>query len=411
MTLVLLCAAQEMAVEAEAGAGQRGILRALLPIAGMTLIEQQAERARAIGAERMLLLVDGVPAELAAACDRIRARGMAIAMVRDSEDVRAAAADATRILLAGDGLVAGAEPWAAMATQAGSAILVTADTVVTSALERIDAGERWAGLAVLPGDALEWLVGVAPDWDPQLTLLRYAVQTGVARLPCDAALFVRGDMAMADSAEAAAGVANRLMARASGGDGGVLRGPGERWLVGPLVRLVSGPLLSAQASGKVARGVTAVGFVAALGAALAGYRDVALIGALLAMVSDVIARHVAAFRPESRTWRMIGEASYAAQAAALALLGSGAGAAFAVDGSGLLLATGYVLANEAGRSGDWRARWLVDGALAWPLLALAAGTLGWSLGPLAVAGLVGGVLAGAAIAGRWLPKKSLVDAV
>ncbi|MFM6854686.1 MAG: hypothetical protein ACKOUM_11465, partial [Sphingopyxis sp.] len=250
MSVIALTAAQSLADDVDAWG--MPVLRAMLPIAGLTLIEQQAERARAVGIGHLLVLVDGVPPALVEACDRMRARGLAVDLVRDGGDVIRLASGADRVMLVADGLVAGDQPWRTLSGANSAALLVTADDSMTQALERIDAATRWAGLALLPISRLAALDGAPADWDPQLTLFRQAVQDDVPRIACDPALFVSGDISIAQSPVAAAEVELRLLAVDDDGPNGLLR----RWVITPLARLFARPLLGGQRAGKIARGLS-----------------------------------------------------------------------------------------------------------------------------------------------------------
>ncbi len=369
MTLALLASAQTLADDVDAWGMPR--LRALLPIAGMTLIEQQAERARSVGVSQLFILVDGVPPALTEACDRIRSRGVSVDLVRDGRGVAALAAGADHMLLAADGLVAGEAPWQAVAGARGSgqraAMLVTADGHATQTLERIDATTRWAGLASVPRAALAQIADAPSDWDPQLLLFRRAVQDGASRIEWDSERFVSGDMVLASSAVAASEAEARLMGAAGHSESGI----GSRWLVGPLVQLASGPLLGAQNSGVAARSAAIVGAIVAGGAALAGQPLLAIAIGLLAAVAHGAGDFVAGFRPERPAVRRARIAGFALQIAAFAAVERGvqATATAAWSGSGTMAATMMLLASIALRRRP-SGRPLLDLPAAWIGMAL-----------------------------------------
>ncbi len=398
MMTVALAAAQVLADDVDAWG--MPVLCALLPMAGMTVLEQQAERARAAGIQSMLVLVDGVPPALAEVCDRIRARGMAVELVRDSQDVLRTAAAAGQLVLIADGMVAGAQAWQAIAGASGQALLVTADVGVTQHLERIDAAARWAGLALIPASALPALADAPAQWDPQLLLLRHAIQAGAQRIACDPALFVSGAMALAQSSGTAQDVGTRLLAESSAAETGLL----DHSVLGPVVRLTAGPLLRRQSSGKVAR--VAVFLFAGLAAALAlaGLALPMAIAGVIASLAHVTADFIGRFRPEAPAWRKLGTAGLAAHLAALAiadraidlstyLAGTSAAGTLALVGSGGMTATLAVLA------GRWlshrrlvRPGVLIDLPLTWLLSAGLVPLIGWragfdAIGLIAAAGI------------------------
>lgn len=382
MTLIALAAAQMLADDVDAWGMPR--LRAVLPVAGMTLIEQQAERARSVGVSKLLLLVDGVPPALAEACDRIRARGLPVELVRDGAGVVRGGAGSERVLLVADGLIAGVQAWQAMAGARGSALLATNDAHVTQQMERIDAATRWAGLAALPADAMTRVADAPDGWDPQLMMLRRAVQDGALRVAWDQALFVSGDIALATSAGAAAEVEQRLMAATEARE----RGIGRRWLIGPLTRMLAGPLLASQMSGRVARLASAMAAVAAIATVLAGHALAGMALGFGASVAAGIGDFVARFRPEQRLWRWLAMAGITFQLIAFFFAERGAVASGWAGLVGNASFGGFVavLMSELVRASTGRGA-LLDLPAAWLLLA----ALLIPTGPILAALVVGAV--------------------
>jgi hypothetical protein len=81
-------------------------LRATLPLAGRSLIERQARLAGQAGASPIVILVERVPAELAAVIDRLRSEGVAAVVARSVADAAQAIAPEDRLLVLADGLIA-----------------------------------------------------------------------------------------------------------------------------------------------------------------------------------------------------------------------------------------------------------------------------------------------------------------
>lgn len=179
MAFAALIAAYQEADEGEAG------LRALLPMAGRSLLENQVRRAMASGASHAVILVERVPADLSAALDRLKRDGIAVNLARDPM----AAADYFHpdeaVLLVADGLVAAPDCFEAMAARVAPTLLVVADTPENADFERVDADHRWAGLALTNVDTLSATAAILGDWDLQSTLMRRIVQTGADFLPVD----------------------------------------------------------------------------------------------------------------------------------------------------------------------------------------------------------------------------------
>ena len=156
-----------------------GGLRATLPLAGRTLVERQARLAASAGAEPILLYVERVPPELAAAVDRLRNEGVPVSLVRSASEAAEALHPDDRLLFMADGFLADEAHVNQLIHAGPNALLAVPDLGVDERFERIDAHSRWAGLALLTGQALKQTATMPDDWDLQSTLLRRAVQGGV----------------------------------------------------------------------------------------------------------------------------------------------------------------------------------------------------------------------------------------
>ena len=176
-----------MALGALIGAYQEdeaGGLRALLPLAGRTLIEYQARCLAALGAAPVLVLVERVPVALNDAFERLRGEGIAVVAVSDGERSREPVRGghrphpARRRHRSRHG-----RPRAARWRRARRSILTVPDDDAHAGYERIDATHRWAGLARLPAALVGATAAMLGDWDLQSTLLRRAVQAGARLVP------------------------------------------------------------------------------------------------------------------------------------------------------------------------------------------------------------------------------------
>lgn len=176
MTLAALIVAYHEADEPGGG------LRATLPLAGRTLLEQQARLAAGAGADPLVVAVERVSPELLAAIDRLRAQGLAVAVARNAQEAAEAVHPGDRLLVIADGLVAAEAHVSRLVSLGGHSLLTVPDVRVDDRFERIDAHSRWAGLALLDGALLQETAGLLRDWDLQSTLLRRAVQSGARQL-------------------------------------------------------------------------------------------------------------------------------------------------------------------------------------------------------------------------------------
>ncbi|PZQ21413.1 MAG: hypothetical protein DI569_12090 [Sphingopyxis macrogoltabida] len=287
-----------MALIALVGASESvpdGGLRALVTVAGETLIERQAARLADVGVTQIAVAVGPVPAELLATCDRIRRRGMTVTPVREAADLMALVSDDDRILLVADGLRAGGTHYGAIARPGSPAILVTGDTVLTQGFERIDATRRWGGLACLSPAMVAELAAMPGEWDMMLTLLRLAVQSGARRLYCEPALFEQGEIAIVTDRPTAALIEQSSLQQVEYGGMGL----GRSAVMMPLVRLAGPLLVKSPSTARILPYITAllwviVGLLGATGLAAA-----AALVAILGGLGLAAMRFLSAFRAES----------------------------------------------------------------------------------------------------------------
>lgn len=201
-----------MALGALIGAYQEddsGGLRALLPLAGRTLLEYQARCLAATGAAPLVVLVERVPVALNDAFERLRGEGIVVVPVSDGVEAASRFEAGSQILLLADGIAPDMADLARLAEEPEAAILTVPDSDEFAAYERIDAGHRWAGLARVEGSTLGATAAMLGDWDLQSTLLRRAVQAGVRHIASNSGEG-RGPFLAADEA-AMVGFERRLL--------------------------------------------------------------------------------------------------------------------------------------------------------------------------------------------------------
>lgn len=372
MALAALIAATEMLDDGTA-------LRALAPVAGETIIERQAVRARDAGADMLFVVVAAVPPELSQALDRIRRRDVKVQIVREAADLQIALQPTDRVLLVADGLIAPPGQYRAIANGGAPSILVTDDTPLTQMLERVDAAHRWGGLALIPASSVTELAALPGEWDMVLTLLRFAIQAGGVRLACEPALFGQGEMSVvADIATAAQMERVGIQQVEFGG-----MGMGRSLLTMPMVRLAGPRLVRSPRAIAAIPWLTALFWLAAMGAMIMGQPFAAALAAILGAAGLSALRFLAAFRIEDRRmerlrtlFRTISVLLLAAIPWAAAAGAPGLRWPTMVDlAPGLCLAAVILLARwlyselAAGRSYHWL---LPDGDQAWLVVAVAA---------------------------------------
>jgi hypothetical protein len=184
--------------ELDADGGRRGVIGALiaavreaddsaglvavLPVAGHTLVERQIRLAVAAGAGHIVVLVERIPAGLTQAIDRLRRDGIAVDVARSAADGADRFHPDEAVLVFADGALAGPHAIARLAATSAPAILTLGEGGPAGPFERIDAGARWSGVALVSGDLLRRTVAQLGDWDLHSTLLRRAVGASARRI-------------------------------------------------------------------------------------------------------------------------------------------------------------------------------------------------------------------------------------
>jgi len=205
-------AGEAMALGALIGAYQEddaGGLRALLPLAGRTLIEYQARCLAAAGAAPIVALVERIPVALNEAFDRLRGEGIAVVAVSESNEAVSRFEAGSHLIVLADGIAPDMGDLARLLEEGDSAILAVPDDEAHADFERIDGTHRWAGLAKVDSGLLGATAAMLGDWDLQSTLLRRAVQAGARLLPSSPGEG-RGPF-LASGEEAMAGFERRLL--------------------------------------------------------------------------------------------------------------------------------------------------------------------------------------------------------
>ena len=170
-----------MALGALIGAYQEddsGGLRALLPLAGRTLVEFQARCLAASGAAPLVVLVERVPPALNEAFDRLRTEGISVIAVSDGGEAASRFEAGSDLIILADGILPDMGDLERLLEEGGSAILTVPDDESHLEFERIDGTNRWAGLARGDANMIGATAAMLGDWDLQSTLLRRAIQGG-----------------------------------------------------------------------------------------------------------------------------------------------------------------------------------------------------------------------------------------
>jgi len=287
-----------MALGALIGAYQEdesGGLRALLPLAGQTLIEYQARCLAALGAAPLLVLVERIPVALNDAFERLRGEGIAVVAVSDGSEAASRFEAGTEVILLADGVAPDMNDVGRLGDRDGASghdgatILTVPDDDGHAGFERIDASHRWAGLARLPAGLIGATAAMIGDWDLQSTLLRRAVQSGGRLVP--AASGEGAGPFLADG-EAMAGYERRLLIASRGARSDLV----SRFVLPLVEEMATERLMETRLRPEwLVRAALAL----TLGAALAftrGWLWQGLLALLVATPLDIVARRIALLR-------------------------------------------------------------------------------------------------------------------
>jgi hypothetical protein len=352
-------------------------LRANLHFAGQTLVEYQARQASRAGASAILILVSAVTPQLSQAIDRLSADGLAVTLIRDMVTLVREAPRDRDLLLVADGAAVAQHHYDAIGQAAGNVLLVADDSRASAPFERIDAGQRWAGLARVTPDLLFGTLDMIGDWDLELTLVRATVQAGGRRITVAQDDLLEGRVALVEGQQQADLAAHAAVNRPSGG--GALEGGLEHYALAPAARWLAPMLMRSQVPAMQTR-------IAGMALAAIGLVPIQLgwhaTGLSLLLLSLIL--HLAADRLEEMALRVRQAGVVAFVVPALTLIGIGL-----VDGGFsviyLILLLGIVtIAVRWGR---------VEHARPWMLFTPGSAAL-----LLLIAGLVGSLLEGLMLA-------------
>jgi hypothetical protein len=307
-----------MALGALIGAYQEddsGGLRALLPLAGRTLLEYQVRCAAAAGAAPIVILVDRIPPALNEAFERLAGERLAVIAVTDANEAASRFGAGDLVLLLADGIAPPPELVISAAEQENAAVLTIADDPEHAEFERLDAVSRWSGIAVVDAQTLGATAAMLGDWDLQSTLLRRALQEGARTIAIPSG---GAEPVLACAAEDLRALDRQLLVSS--------RNRRSDWAsryVLPLVEdFATESLVSARIAPKRLLEATLLLTLGAAAAFVLGWRWLALVMLVLSTPLDLIARRLAALRLRplsirSRTRRLLWPA------AGLAMLGLG----------------------------------------------------------------------------------------
>jgi hypothetical protein len=217
-------------IAGESGDDASGTLAAMLPIAGQTLLEYQVRLARVCGGGHIVVLVDQLPAAMISLFDRLRADGIDVDVAREPRDAADRIHPEEQVLLFAPGFVGQRRLIEDLIARGKPTLVTLPDEPTHIIFERIDAAERWSGLALLSGQSIRETAAMLGDWSISSTLMRSALQSGAERwrLERSDGLAIISDVAQAEAMSAA-------LVRGSGADD---QSPLADLITQPLAKLI-----------------------------------------------------------------------------------------------------------------------------------------------------------------------------
>lgn len=175
MPLAALILAQS---DGDAGAATQPLL---LTLGGQTLLERIAYQARRAGAQHIVICAGPLPAAMVGAMDRMKARGLDVSLARSPREAADRLHPDEDVLVFSTAVFVEQAEFEELAGGEGAVLLTLPEAWGRDRFERIDSEDNWAGVARLPAGLIRETAAMLGDWDFAPTLLRRAVQHGVAR--------------------------------------------------------------------------------------------------------------------------------------------------------------------------------------------------------------------------------------
>jgi hypothetical protein len=187
-----------------------GSIRALLPLAGRTVLGRQIDFALSLGCERIICLAEQAAPEILTLQREVERSGVQFHLVRSNAQMVALLRSDDQLVLLLDGLVIDPGDKALIEEGRGGlrpAVLTMPSDAQTAMdapedFERIDAQRSWAGIAVITANTAAKLADFPPDTEAMSLLLRLGLQDAVPCRKVDPDWLAASGLLLASSREA-----------------------------------------------------------------------------------------------------------------------------------------------------------------------------------------------------------------
>lgn len=270
----------------------------LLTLGGQTLLERLIDQALRVGCSHVLVYASGRPSGLSAAMNRAKAQGHIVSLARSPGEIVDLLHPQERVLTFGSAFVMPDAPLTQLLLDDVPTLLTLPEAWGRDRFERIDATDNWAGVALLPAALIRDTAAMLGDWAFAPTLLRRAVQAGVARRPLGLANEDAADDIAPLQRDDLKGTARALVMAAEAKVDGVV----ERYLVLPAMRRLAGAIAQKPISANQMAALTLGLWLAALGCAGFGLAALALILLLVSSLPALLGVLLGQVGTAARPW-------------------------------------------------------------------------------------------------------------
>lgn len=260
--------------DGESGAASQPLL---LTLGGQTLLERMVDQAIRLECQHVIICAGPLPSALMGAVDRLKSRGVDVALARTPREAADLLHPEEQVLLFAAALILPDEELAGVAALRQPTLFTLPEIWGRDRFERIDAQHNWAGIAVLPAAMIRDTVAMLGDWAFGPTVLRRAVQLGAVRRPMTILSEADGDAMAPLLREDLTGAALNIIRTADVATDGVVE---QRLMLPPLRQLASRLVLKPVSASMIGVAALLLGG-GSLAAAGMGLLPLAMLGILL----------------------------------------------------------------------------------------------------------------------------------
>lgn len=165
------------------GEGAEAAVRGLLTVAGRSVAALQLDLALRLGCERIVCLAEGLDEGVLPLLHRAEQGGATFHALSSARSLSGLVRAQDELFLFAEGVVPDPLVVGELLGERSGIVALPAEPGIEAGFERIDRDHAWAGVARLPGSAVERLVEMPFEVDAVPALLRVGLQTGTRIVP------------------------------------------------------------------------------------------------------------------------------------------------------------------------------------------------------------------------------------